>query len=165
MTLDVFLQFSLSVLDGGEYYNLADVPKTKAEFLKSIGANEGLSEELLAARRAGMIESQVTGKPRVVQITNSLLGDLWTTFDIADNKVGVKNHPIYSLGDFIHDAEEIIWTRSNGMFGYVLFSADGIRQDDVPPEIAHDHTRPAPHTSRLESAISCIACHGYHPGS
>jgi hypothetical protein len=44
------------------------------------------------------------------------------------------------------------------MFG--LFNGDGVRQDEVPPDVAVDSTIPAPHTRRLQAAIGCIRCHG-----
>ncbi len=172
---DVFLSLMLSSIDGGRYYDFLQLvrnPEKGTErdaLFRRLGANEDFSRANAGDRRVGIFESLVTGKPRQVEYLRGLAGRqsegrIFVTFDIADGDLSVTQHPIYNLLSFQHAAEEIIWERPNGLHGFALVDNKGRLQDEVPPDIARDHNVPAPYTARLQSALSCITCHGSDDG-
>jgi len=172
MRYDWFEKQILSTIDGGKYYDFLGIernPKGRTAqeaFLESLGIDEAKSQAIRADQRAAIFRSGVTGKPRRVDIFRGLGGRSGTGFvsithDLADADVDPKVHPIRNLLDFKDTAREIIAERNNGLHAFALFNGKGELQDEVPPNIAVDRTIPAPHTMRLQSAISCIRCHGF----
>lgn len=165
---------------GGRYYQFAGIRKAKKgtdedALLQDLGVAIDVDRGINAARlldrlksdqRAAVERSGVTGRPRRVDLFRTGTGrvDLVTglisiTHDIADDDIDVDVHPLANLVDFKDAAREVIWERKNGLHGYALFNGQGALQDEVPADVAKDHTIPAPNTARLQSAISCIACH------
>lgn len=166
---------------GGLYYDFAGVRKAdnaKATdedlLLESLGVGSvaagvtarKLFERLRGDQRVATFRSQVTGSPRQVELFHHLavapdVGAPLVSFthDLRNQDVDVDVHPVANLLDFKDAAREVIWVRANGLHGYALFNGQGARQDEVPPDVARDHTIPPPHTARLQAALSCIACH------
>lgn len=172
---DLFMSLLLSTIDGGRYYDFLQLernPEKGSErdaLFRRLGANEAFSRANQGDRRVGIFESLVTGKPRQVEYLRGLAGRqsegrIFVTFDIGDGDQAVTQHPIYNLLSFQHAAEEIIWERPNGLHGFALVDRAGNLQDEVPPDVARDHNVPAPHTARLQAALSCITCHGSDDG-
>lgn len=164
---------------GGLYYELSGVRKSKEKgttdedlLFEQLGvgdAKKGVKAEVVyervkSDRRAAMFRSKVTGKPRRVDFLKSLLGRdeafVFVTHDLADEDIDVGTHPIMNLVTFKDRAREVIYTRRNGLHGFVLFDGEGKLQDAAPDNVVKDHQIPAPHTARLQGAISCIRCHG-----
>lgn len=169
-----------SIVYGGRYYQFTGIRKAKQKGLtdedqlfEDIGVvdkgtkAEDLFERLRSDMRAAIFRSEVTGSPRRMDFFRSRGGRLDVTsglvsitHDIANQDVDIGSHPIMNLLKFKDKAREIIWERQNGLHGYALIKAeDGSLQDEVPPDVAKDHTIPPPHTSRLQGSISCKACH------
>jgi hypothetical protein len=73
--------------------------------------------------------------------------------------VDVNKNVFRNLLDIKADASEVLFVNSNGSVGYALYNGAGARQDEVPPNIAHDRTVPAPYTQRLQCGVSCFVCH------
>jgi hypothetical protein len=165
---------------GGLYYRFAGIPKKGAKgtdedalFQKlGIGNVDGgltaekLFNDLRTDRRAAKFRSDVTGRPRRIDFFRSLVVGLDSgqslisvTHDIKAEHIDIDTHPMLNLLNFRDDAREVIYEQSNGLHGYALFNGEGERADEVPPDVARDHTIPAPHNGRLQPAISCIACH------
>jgi hypothetical protein len=91
------------------------------------------------------------------------------THDVFDNDVDPARDPIRNLLNFQDRAREMIAERAgifgaNGMHLFVLFDSSGELQNEVPPNVAADHTIPIPHSRRLQASISCIRCHGPQEG-
>lgn len=175
---DYFLTKALSTLDGGLYYKFAGIKakpsggkSSQDAFLASLGADEDLVAALRTDQRVAMFRSNVTGKPRRIDAfqgagvrPGSGTGLITVTHDIADENVDPRRDPIRNLLDFNDDAREIIAEKPNGLHIFALFDGDGNLQDAAPDNVVKDHTIPSPHTARLQSAISCIRCHGPHEG-
>lgn len=164
---DWFIAKSLSTLDGGRYYDFRQVNKRPDKgtpldnWLSSRGLFVGSTQQAGGERRAAMFRSGVTGKPRRVDIFPTLSGGIGSiTRDVKDGNVGADSHPIRNLLKFRDDGSEIIVALPNGMLDYLLADAAGNIVDEAPPDLVRDHTIPAPHTSRLQPARSCISCHG-----
>jgi hypothetical protein len=174
---DYFLVRTLSTIDGGLYYKFAGIKASPSEgtaqdaFLRSLGADEKLVAKLRSDQRVALFRSNVTGKPRRIDAfygvavrPSSGTGLITVTHDMSDNDVDPRSDPIRNLLTINDQAREIIAAKPNGMHIFALFNGSGELQDEVPPNIAKDHTVPAPHTARLQSAISCIRCHGSDGG-
>ncbi len=178
VSADVFVTYALSAIDGGRYYDLVGISGlNKRQWLATLGANQKLSENLLALRRSAITSSGVMGdKPRVVERIQGAVGDAYGTYDIADDsdRLDLDKHVFYNLAGFVgnHDAEEWIAERQNGLHVFALFDATGVLQTEVPPEIALAHNRPGPRslprgggagTKRL-NIIDCTLCHASADG-
>jgi hypothetical protein len=174
---DFFLVKALSSIDGGLYYRFAGIERDPAEgtaqdaFLKSLGASQQLVEDLRSDQRAAMFRSNVTGKPRRVDVfygsgvrPGSGAGLITITHDISDNDVDPRSDPIRNLLNLKDQAREAIAAKPNGLHIFALFDGNGALQDEAPPNIVRDHSVPPPHTGRVQSAISCIRCHGPYDG-
>jgi hypothetical protein len=130
---------------------------------------EKLFDRLRSDQRTAVFKSGVTAKPRVTQIFPTLLategGLFMLTLDVRDQDIDIGTHPLMNLlkqgGKPVHEG---IWTKANGLHGFVLFDGDQKLAREVPPDVANDTTIPAPHTQRLEPAIGCIRCHAKERG-
>lgn len=165
---------------GGRYYELSDI-RTGAKkgtdedvLLEQLGVGsvehgitaKKLFEDLRSDQRAFKLRSDVTGHPRSIEFYRTLAGRLDLTSslisftrDLKDQSIDIDTHPVANLLEFKHDATEVIFEKRNGLHGYALFNGQGKRQDEVPPDVAVDHTITQNRPKRLQSAISCIACH------
>lgn len=165
---------------GGLYHEFAGIPsKTKKgtdldALLEQLGigdAEKGVNfkkvfERLRSDQRVAVFRSEVTSAPRRVDLLPTLNGRLdkgqriaAVTHDVKRNNVDIAVHPVMNLIDIKPDAHETIFSKANGLHGYALHNGDGVLQNEAPPDVAKDHTIPAPHHGRLQSAISCISCH------
>lgn len=169
---DFLLYKMLSTLEGGKYYDFLQVQRQVSKdtnpqsvFLASLGVFEATTKNLSADKRSALIRSGVTGKPRRIDFLFGVFGNPASiTHDIADEDVDPDQHPLLNLLQFDDRAREVIVARPNGTHAFALFDDRGDFQDSVPDNIAHDDTIPAPHTKRLQPAISCIRCHGPFDG-
>ena len=173
VTADVFVRYALSSIDGGRYYDLVGIERNprrgtaRDAYLRSLGADAKLSEELLALRRVGLSNSGVVGeKPRVVERLQGAVGDVWITYDIEDDsdRLDVTKSVFYNLADFVgnHDAEEVISERQNGLHLFALFDARGNLQDEVPGPKSLPRGGGSG-TKRL-NIIDCTICHAVEDG-
>jgi hypothetical protein len=176
---DFLLVKMLSTLEGGQYYNFLQVPRQarkrvdgsiatpQDDWLATLGVFEETTRNLSGDQRSAIFRSNVTGKPRRIDVFYGLGrgGNLVTiTHDIADEDVTAKQDPIRNLIDFQDRAREILVQKPNGTHAFALTNAAGEFQDSAPDNIVQDHTIPSPHTGRLEPSISCIRCHGPQDG-
>lgn len=168
-----WLVHSLRTLDGGLYYRLQGYRDAdgkgvnQQQWLDLFGVSEDDAAKADAEEFIGLWRSNVTAKARRAKFLQGRLvrpsvGSALTviTQDPADGDIETGQHPLYSLFDFKFAATEVLAMRPNGTVAYALFSDDGELQDAAPDDIVSDHTVPTPHTTRVESAISCIRCHG-----
>ncbi len=166
-------------LYGGLYYEFAGIPESQDAKVTDedllfrqlgIGSSDETAVQFLdrlrSDQRLAVFRSQVTGKPRRVDIIGTPVrrpGDgisiASITHDLRDQDVDIDQHPIMNLVDFKDAAREMIFTRPNGTPGYTLYNSAGRLQRFVPQDIAADRTIPAPHTPVLQGAVSCISCH------
>jgi hypothetical protein len=174
---DFFVVKTLTSADGGMYYQFAGIEKepekgtAQEAFLNSLGASEQLVQQLRSDQRVAMFRSNVTGKPRRIDAfygvgvrPGSGTGLITMTHDSVDNDVDPRSDPIRNLLNLNDQAREVIAEKPNGLHIFALFDGKGALQNEVPPNIAVDHTIPQPYTGRLQAAISCIRCHGPDSG-
>ena len=84
----------------------------------------------------------------------SRYGAYWKSYDFAGS-VGTQNiltHPL----NFTHDGGEVIFNLPNGLQGYYLANASGLRLDEAPINIV---SNPAASDPTVRNGISCIGCH------
>jgi len=167
---DWFLSKILSTLNGGVYYDLLRILSTgegseEEQILAGHGINETASFQIGGSRRVGLVESQVTGKPRSIVALRGFLGQGWITEDLTDEQLGdARVHPLLNLlpdanGQGKFAAREGILERANGLHSFYLSDDAGALVDEAPASVATDRTVPPPHTQRLQPAISCLRCH------
>jgi mono/diheme cytochrome c family protein len=163
---------------GGLYYDASGIVRKPARgtaedaLFESLGLGKvdagftakDLFERLDGDSRVGLARSNVTGKPRRIDLfqhpnVRDFAGLISVTHDPSDDTIDVDEDPLYNLAEFKDAAREIIWVKTNGLHGFALTNAAGDLQDEAPPDIVRDHEIPAPFTGRLECAVSCIRCH------
>jgi len=168
---------------GGLYYDFIGLKTNNAKgtdednLFESLGVGdvksgitaEKVFERLRSDQRVAMFKSGVTGRPRRADFLRTLAGldsqsIISVTHDLRHEDVDIGVHPVMNLLKFKDAARETIFEKSNGLHGFALFDGNGKRQDEVPPDIAVDHTVPAPHSTRLQAAIGCIRCHAKEGG-
>ena len=140
------------------YYNLAGIPKKLGDFYAMLGLDAKQQLELQAHKGASIFDSGVTRKPRRVSRWQGAR-IAWVTYDSREDG-DILKHPLRVPGfAFKHDASEHIATKANGLHLYALYDANGNRQDEVPPDIAHDASAGLGNDQRLRAGMSCIRCH------
>jgi hypothetical protein len=176
---DWFIAKSLTTLDGGHYYRFVGV-KEKSDrdgftpqeaYLLSRGVSESQCRDLFSDERSAINFSGVTGKARRIDVFRGVgvrpsrgTGLVAVTHDQANGQVDPKKDPLRNLVEFEDAGREVILERRSGFHEFTLWNAKGERVDSVPDTIATDNLIPAPHTKNLQSALSCIRCHGPDEG-
>jgi hypothetical protein len=169
----------LSTVDGGKYYQFRGLRDrngkalhTLDSYLRSRGADRAASGRVGADERAAIFRSAVTGKPRQIEILRGGgvrpsvgTGLVAITYDISDGQTKVQNDPLANLLDFEASASETILEIANGEHEFAIWNQPaGELVDEVPPDVAADHTIPDPYTRRLQPAVGCLRCHGPQEG-
>lgn len=169
---------AFKVIYGGLYYDLSGI-KTgfkkgtdEDNFLAGLGIGnieqkidaKKVFDSIPSDQRVAIFRSGVTGKPRRIDILRTLAGRdnqgiVSFTHDLKDEDIDIGTHPIMNLVDFKDAAREVLFEKLNGLQSGVLFNGEGVRQDEVPPDVAADTTIPSPYGTRLEPFIGCLRCH------
>ena len=104
--------------------------------------------------RAGFKNSGVSNHNRVVERHTSRYGAYWKSYDFAGSagRQNILTHPL----NFTHDGGEVIFNLPNGLQGYYLSNASGLRLDEAPISIV---SNPAASDPTVRNGISCIGCH------
>lgn len=138
---------------------------TQQQALARLGIDEAKSKALNGDIRKATLQSQITGQQRRVDCFQGLAGRynsgrVWITHDPAQDDVDPNKLPMASLLAFNDTGREIISELPNGFHEYLIANNRGELLREVPANVATDRTVPAPHPARLETAISCVRCHG-----
>lgn len=168
---------------GGLYYEFRGIRKAKDVkgkekatdldlFLEDAGVGnikagftaDKLFDKLRSDQRVAMFKSGVTGKPRRADWfhgpdSRDGTGSISVTHDLRDQDVDIGTHPVFNLIDFKAAAFEVIAERTNGFHAYAIFDAEQKLLDETGQDVVSDRTVPSPWPPRLQSGISCIACH------
>lgn len=146
------------------YPQILGLPDDLGTLEDSLGFNrfENIDDELRFddddVLRAGFHESGVSESNRVIerhQLGGSASGYYWLSHDFASN-VGDRN--IYADPiDLIPDGGEVIFSLPNGLQGYMIVQADGVRIDRAPIGIVHD--RETLEEPEVITGLSCMSCH------
>jgi mono/diheme cytochrome c family protein len=138
------------------YYDLLGVPATLRALELQLGVDISGNIATQNVARAGFQDSGPSHFNRVIErhaLSNDR-GVLWLTYDF-DAGSGFSNiitHPL----DFRPTSSEILFSLANGLHGYMIVDARGLRLDKAPNGSVQDA-----HANDLaiESGISCINCH------
>ena len=139
------------------YHDLLSLPLTDRELetrLEVDVVRNLLNAPGVRVRRAGINDSGVSNNNRVVERHTSRYGAYWKSYDFAGS-VGTQNiftHPL----SFTHDGGEVIFNLPNGLQGYYLANASGLRLDEAPINIV---SNPAASDPTVRNGLSCMGCH------
>ena len=116
-------------------------------------------------QRAAVFESEVTGKPRRIDVLRTLAnrngqGLFSVTHDLLTKNIDISQHPLMNLSKFKDAGREGIYEKQDGLHGFYITDGKGNLQDVAPQALVEDHEIPRPHTKYLQCAIGCIRCHG-----
>ncbi|MGH7128647.1 MAG: c-type cytochrome domain-containing protein, partial [Planctomycetaceae bacterium] len=124
------------------YYKVLGVPETgpmaMLEERVGLDVERSIAEEKV--RRAGFGKSDVSQNNRMIERHATDHGAMWISYDFAGN-TGRQNLFLHPLGpgdaesNFRHDGGEIIFNLPNGLQGYMLVNANGLRVDKAPTAI------------------------------
>ena len=139
------------------YHELLSLPLTDRELETQLDVD--VVRNLLNAPgvrvwRAGTNNSGVSNNNRVLERHTSRYGAYWKSYDFAGS-VGTQNiftHPL----SFTHDGGEVIFNLPNGLQGYYLANASGLRLDAAPINIV---SNPAASDPTVRNGLSCMGCH------
>lgn len=169
--------FLFNSFQAGAYYETIGVPSQLAEFFRIAGVDlqkafDDVDKDLfMAGKTASPIALQ---KPRSTVRTESKDGALYATYDtdLNDaaniiNGVNVVNlfeapFPVEArsvLRTHQHNAQEFIWHLPNGLYGWALFNAAGVRQDFAPLTTVVDTESAG---RGLDPTIQIFSCHRCH---
>lgn len=143
------------------YYGLLGI-KTQRDFEAIVRFDQKLAIDL--EHRRVVIESGITLQPRRIEITRSILGPLWRTFD--NEFARDERNPIRELDNsrFQFDATEQIAALPNGLPGFLLADAKGNAQGKAPDQVVGGDRTGHGNDTRLHANISCIRCHNLNKG-
>ena len=139
------------------YHELLSLPLTDGELEQQLDVDVvGNLTNAPGVRvwRAGFNNSGVSNNNRVVERHTSRYGAYWKSYDFSGS-VGAQNiftHPL----NFNHDGGEVIFNLPNGLQGYYLVNASGLRLDEAPINIV---SNPAASDPTVRNGLSCIGCH------
>lgn len=158
--------------NGTLYYDLMGIPVDLNQFLAKFGVDKNRQIDDFDATFAGGFGSPISiNKNRIIaRFKTNVSQDayMWETFDpielAAGQPLATRNFfenplPAEANGQrkFTFDAGEYIFTLNNGLQGYALFAANGVRADFAPLNIVRDNETAFDPTIR--NAFSCARCH------
>lgn len=155
--------FVSKLCEPDHYYAFVGVNKTRNGHLELLGVDVETVKRLGVEMGTNVEERGPTNKPGRVIRFNAYLGGYWSTYDVNQDNVGIKDpfrdptRNFDALGNF--DAGESFYKGPNGLWQFNLFDAQGNIQGAAPPDIAADSTHPVDGYKELIAPISCFRCH------
>jgi mono/diheme cytochrome c family protein len=142
---------------GNVYYGIigVDINQNVNDFIANV-LQVNVNDDLLQRTqvRAGTTKSRVSRQDRLVQRDDLVLqpGALWQSFDFEANDA---NQSIFQDPfNFVAGGSEVIFTRPNGMMGFLIADANGVLQQDS--DILLDTSQ---NNFKAVTSISCSNCH------
>jgi serine/threonine-protein kinase len=136
------------------YEDLLQMPYTLQELEEQLKVKADDNIRNGVARRAGMTVSGVSRNNRVVERHPLAGGAYWKSFDFRSSK-GREN----MFADPINlnpSGGELIFTLPNGLQGYYVADAKGVRIELAPTDIVTDKIA---EDKTVRNGLSCIRCH------
>ena len=151
------------------YAGFLQLATTQAALQTGLGINQ--IQNIVDAKvfRSGFKNSNVSTQNRIVERHSQSNGlAYWLSYDFATNDLlaNIFALPLGPLGigqdlkAFKHDGGEMIFQLPNGLFGYYLATAAGVKIDKGPTSIVKQPDAPAQFASTIINGISCMSCHG-----
>src|SRR5262249_9967163 len=154
------------------YQDILQLPTNGGELERELRVDVAQDIQQERVARAGFNGSGVSRNNRVLERHDSILGVYWRTYDfdaVPQNLIerdillpDRRNIFAYPLGPgagdntFQHAGGGIIFSLPNGLHGFMLVNANGVRVDKAPVAIVSDPKRP---DRQVETGISCMSCH------
>lgn len=175
MRADWFIYIVSSSLEeeNGRYYQYRLVQNSNDEktaeeiWLESLGVDYNTIQERQSDQRIAKWRSNVTGKPRAIEYFFAATsrpavgpGGVAITRDYFVGKVDAFRHVLKNLLNYSYDGSEAMGVLPNGMIEWTLFDGDGGLVTFAPEKLVSDRTIPSPHSTILQTPISCWRCHG-----
>jgi hypothetical protein len=138
------------------YFEILNLPATVAELEVQLGVNIDRNIRDEQVLRSGFKNAGPSQNNRVIERHDlgGNRGALWVSYDFVDN-LGLHDvfaHPL----DFQENGGELIFNLDNGLQGYYVVNAAGVRQDKAPNNVVQD---PRSRDGAVETGISCMNCH------
>lgn len=138
------------------YYSLLALPDSLQGLERQLGVDIQRDIDSEQVLRAGFADAGPSQNNRVIERheLGGNRGALWLSYDFSTN-VDIKNvfsHPL----DFQEDGGEMIFNLDNGLQGYFIANAAGVRLDKAPSNVVQD---PASRDGAVEAGLSCMNCH------
>jgi hypothetical protein len=138
------------------YFDVLALPASLAELQRQLGVDidRDIADEQVL--RSGFKNAGPSQNNRVIERHDlgGNRGALWLSYDFIDN-LGVHDvfaHPL----DFQENGGELIFNLDNGLQGYYVVNAAGVRQNKAPNNVVQD---PLSRDGAVETGISCMNCH------
>jgi WD40 repeat protein/mono/diheme cytochrome c family protein len=154
------------------YYDLLQLPTTAGELERQLRVDVQLNLQQERLVRAGFNGSGISKQNRLLERHDALHGAYWRTYDFEPIPQNLNERELllpnrrnlfaYPLGPgltentFRHAGGELIFNLPNGLQGYMLVNADGLRINKGPTAIVSDPKRP---DRAVEAGVSCMGCH------
>jgi WD40 repeat protein/mono/diheme cytochrome c family protein len=155
------------------YHDILQMPRSAAELERQLRVDAAVDIQQERVARAGFNGSGVSRNNRLIERHDAAHGAYWRSYDfeavpqnlverdlLLPDRRNLFAHPLgpgFAEGSFQHAGGEIIFNLPNGLQGYMLVNADGLRIDRAPTAIVSDPKRP---DRAVENGLSCIGCHG-----
>lgn len=136
------------------YEDFLQLPFTLPELERKLNVDPAKNIADGIAKRAGMTVSGVSRNNRVVERHPLQYGFYWKSFDFRSNR-GPENMFKDPL-NFKESGGEMIFTLPNGLQGYYVSDAKGVRLDAAPTDIVVDKFAD---DKTVRNGLSCIRCH------
>ncbi len=159
------------------YHNLLNIPggtrqrKADVELETKLGVQYQRDVKKAETTRAGFQKSGVSQGNRLIERIERKNGEYyWKSYDFNTTRQNEQGGDLFRapLGPidagltqnqahiFSQDGGELVFSLPNGLQGYMLIDANGIRLDEAPINVVTDSKRK---DSRILNGISCIQCH------
>lgn len=163
--------FAETALTNETYYDIMEIPDSLGAFYKDVLR---INQQALFDDRDPGITLLGFDESVISPDTNRLMlrienddGGVWQTYDVDINSrgdVNVFQAPFVkeagSRRVFAHDAQEFIYPLPNGLHGYALYDAAGVRTNDAPETIVTNiRTSALGLTPEIRNARDCLSCH------
>lgn len=138
------------------YHEILQLPDNVAalEQKLNVKADDDVAQDKVV--RGGVRNSGVSHNNRIIEWHRIAFGSYWKSFDFASNQAD-KNIFLDPL-NFHEDGGEFIFNLPNGLQGYMIANAKGVRLDDAPIKIVRDRFT-NPDDPVVHNGLSCIGCH------
>lgn len=143
------------------YYDMLGIT-ARASFEKLVRFSEPLAAQL--EHRRAVVVSGITLQPRRIELTKSVMGTVFRTFDNASATDERNPIRILDTKTFKFDATEQIAPLPNGLPAFLLADSKGVLQSKAPDQIVGGDKTGHGNDTRLHANLSCIRCHNRDKG-
>ena len=154
------------------YPDLLQLPASLAELERQLRVDAAVDIQQERVARAGFNGSGIAKNNRLLERHVAAHGAYWRSYDfdavpqnlserdrLLPDRRNLFAHPLgpgFTEASFLHAGGEAIFNLPNGLQGYMIVNANGVRLDKASTALVSDPKRP---DKAVETGISCMACH------